>query len=92
MRMATDPDPPDDRAAQRPRFLCLPGNLLPTSASSHFQSDEKGRRSARLRAARYAGPQIGVRVVGAMENGARNGCLKARASALSTQNWWSAMA
>jgi hypothetical protein len=75
MRMATDPDPPDDPRGLSGYTFALPGEP-DFDHKLHFQPDEKGayQRVYGLPGAR--GPEIGVRVVGAMENGAQRADLK----------------
>ena len=75
MRMATDPDPPDDPRGLSGYTFALPGEP-DFDHKLHFQPDEKGayQRVYGLPGAR--GPQIGVQVVDAMENGAQRPDLK----------------
>lgn len=68
MRMATDPDPPNDPRGLSGYTFALPGEP-DFDRKLHFQPDEKGayQRVYGLPGAR--GPQIGVQVVDAMEDG-----------------------
>jgi hypothetical protein len=75
MRMATDPDPSDDRRGLSGYTFALPGEP-DFDRKLHFQRDEDGayQRVYGLPGAR--GPEIGVRVVDAMEDGAQRPDLK----------------
>jgi hypothetical protein len=75
MRMATDPDPPDDPRGLSGYTFALPGEP-DFDRKLHFQPDENGayQRVYGLPGAR--GPQIGVQVVDAMENGTQRPDLK----------------
>jgi hypothetical protein len=75
MRMATDPDPPDDPRGLSGYTFALPGEP-DFDHKLHFQPDEKGAYQRIYGPPGAPGPQIGVRVVDAMNNGAHRPELK----------------
>jgi len=70
MRMATDPDPPDDPRGLSGYTFALPGEP-DFDHKLHFQPDERGAHQRLYGLPGAPGPQIGVKVVDAMENGAQ---------------------
>jgi hypothetical protein len=75
MRMATDPDPPDDPRGMSGYTFALPGEP-DFDHKLHFQPDETGTYQRIYGPPGAPGPQIGVTVVDAMENGAQRPDLK----------------
>ena len=75
MRMATDPDPPDDPRGLSGYTFALPGEP-DFDRKLHFQPDEKGAYQRIYGLPGAPGPRIGVQVVDAMENGAQRPDLK----------------
>jgi len=75
MRMATDPDPPDDPRGLSGYTFALPGEP-DFDRKRHFQPDEKGAHQRVYGLPGAPRPQIGVRVVNAMEDGAQRADLK----------------
>lgn len=70
MRMATDPDPPNDPRGLSGYTFALPGEP-DFDRKLHFQPDETGAYQRVYGLPGAPGPQIGVRVVDAMEDGGR---------------------
>lgn len=66
MRMATDPDPPDDPRGLSGYTFALPGEP-DFDRKLHFQSDEKGAWQRVYGPPGTPGPQIGVRITQARE-------------------------
>jgi hypothetical protein len=75
MRMATDPDPPDDPRGLSGYTFALPGEP-DFDRKLHFQPDEKGAYQRIYGLPGAPGPQIGVRVVDALDYGAHRPELK----------------
>src|SRR3954454_8644933 len=68
MRMATDPDPPDDPRGLSGYTFALPGEP-DFDHKLHFQPGEKGAHQRVYGLNGAPGPQIGVRVTDAMNDG-----------------------
>jgi hypothetical protein len=75
MRMATDPDPPDDPRGLSGYTFALPGEP-DFDHKLHFQADEKGAYQRVYGLPGAPGPRIGVQVVEAIENGNQRPDLK----------------
>jgi hypothetical protein len=75
MRMATDPDPPNDPRGLSGYTFALPGEP-DFDHKLHFQPDEPGSYQRVYGLPGTRGPQIGVRVVDAMQNGSERPDLK----------------
>jgi len=75
MRMATDPDPPDDPRGMSGYTFALPGEP-DFDRKLHFQADEKGAHQRIYGLPGTKGPQIGVKVTEAVENGKPRADLK----------------
>jgi len=75
MRMATDPDPPDDPRGLSGYTFALPGEP-DFDHKLHFQPDEKGTHQRVYGLDGATGPRIGVRVTDAMNDGVQQPDLK----------------
>ena len=68
MRMATDPDPPNDPRGLSGYTFALPGEP-DFDRKLHFQADEQGAHQRVYGPPGAPGPRVGVQVVDAMESG-----------------------